>query len=53
MDLLNLEPATLQHNLKELKHFYDTVEAQVRSLRALGVLADSYGNILSSVFMNK
>ena len=51
--LLNVEPVTLQHNLKGLRHLYDTVETQVQSLRALGVSADSYGSILSSVFMNK
>ena len=51
--LLNIEPITFQHNLKGLRHLYDTVESQVRSLKALGVSADSYGSMLSSVFMNK
>lgn len=51
--LLNIEPITFQHNLKGLRHLYDTVESQVRSLKALGVSADSYGSVLSSVFMNK
>lgn len=32
---------------------YDTNESQVCSLKALGVSADSYGSILSLVFMNK
>ena len=40
-----------QHN--RCRPIYDTVEAQVRSLRALEVSADSYGSILSSVFMYK
>ena len=51
--LLNIDPVTSQHNLKGLWHLYDTVESQVRSLKALGVSADSYGSILSSVFVNK
>ena len=51
--LLNIEPITFQHNLKGLRHLYDTVESQVRSLKALGVSADSYGSMLGSVFMNK
>ena len=51
--LLNIDPVTPQHNLKGLRHLYDTVESQVRSLKALGVSADSYGSILSSVFVNK
>lgn len=51
--LLNIEPITFQHNLKGLGHLYDTVESQVRSLKTLGVSADSYGSALSSVFMNK
>ena len=51
--LLNINPVTSQHNLKGLRHLYDTVESQVRSLNALGVSADTYGSILSSVFVNK
>ena len=51
--LLNIDPVTSQHNLKGLRHLYDTVESQVRSLNALGVSADTYGSILSSVFVNK
>ena len=50
---MNIEPITFQQNLKGLRHLYDTVESQVRSLKALGVSADSYGSMLSSVFMNK
>ena len=38
MDLLmNIDPVTSQHNLKGLRHLYDTVESQVRSLRSFGV----------------
>ena len=51
--LLNIEPITFQHNLKGLQHLYDTVESQVCSLKALGVSADSYGSMVSSVFINK
>ena len=50
---MNIDPVTSQHNLKGLRHLYDTVESQVRSLKALGVSANSYGSILSSVFVNK
>ena len=50
---MNIDPVTSQHNLKGLRHLYDTVESQVRSLRSLGVSVDSYGSLFSSVFVNK
>lgn len=51
--LLNVDPVKAEHDLKGLRHLYDLVESHVRSLRSLGVPADSYGELLSSVVMNK
>lgn len=51
--LLNVDPVTSQYNLKGLHRLYDVVESQVRSLKSLGVSSDSYGNLLSSVLLNK
>lgn len=51
--LLNIDAVTSQHNLKGLRHLYDVVESQVRGLKSLGVSADTYGSLLSSVLMNK
>ena len=36
-----------------MRHFLDTVESHVRSLRTLGVASESYGYLLSSVIMAK
>ena len=51
--LLSIDPVTSSGNLKSLRHLYDTVEMQVRGLKSLGVSADSYGSLLSSVLLNK
>ena len=51
--LLHIEPVTSQYNIKGLRHLYDLVESQVRGLQALGVPAESFGSLLSSVLMNK
>ena len=51
--LLNLDTVASQYNLKGIQHLYDVVESQVRSLKSLGVAAESYGSLLTSVFMNK
>ena len=51
--LLNIDAVTSPHNLKGLRHLYDVVESQVRGLRSLGVPAESYGSLLSSVLLNK
>ena len=51
--LLALEMINSSQNLKGLRHLYDVVEAQVRGLKALGVSPDSYGTLLSSVFLSK
>ena len=54
MDALwNLEAVRSVNNLKSLRHLFDTVEAHVRGLRALGVPSTSYGELLTSVLMNK
>ena len=52
-NLLGIDVITSQHNLKGLRHLYDTVESQVRGLRSLGVPAASYGSLLSSILMSK
>lgn len=51
--LLNVEAVSSQHNVGSLRRLYDRVEANVRSLDALGVTADSYGSLLSSVLIKK
>ena len=51
--LLNIEGVTSGRNLKALRHLYDTIEAQIRGLNSMGVTADSYGGLLSSVLLSK
>ena len=51
--LLNADLVTSQHNLRGLRHLYDLIEADVRSLKSLGVSFDSYGSLLSSVLLSK
>ena len=51
--LLELEPVTSSTNIKALRRLYDQIEFQVRSLKSLEVPLDSYGNLLSSLFMNR
>ena len=51
--LLSVEGVTSQHDVKGLRHLYDVIESNIRSLRSLDVSADSYGSLLSSVLMNK
>ena len=48
--LLNLPITNSHHDLKGLRRLYDSVEAHVRGLRALGVTAGSYGGIQSTGF---
>ena len=38
--LLNLPSVTLHHDLRGLSRLYDSVEAKVRGLRALGVASE-------------
>ena len=49
--LLNADSVTSQHNLKCLRHLYVLTEAQVCSLKTLGVSSDSYGSLLSSALL--
>ena len=51
--LLHIEPVMSQYNIKGLQHLYDLVASQVRGLQGLGVPAESFGSLLSSVLMNK
>ena len=51
--LLELESVTSSNNTKALHRLYDQLEFQVRSLKSLEMPLDSYGNLLSSLFMNR
>ena len=51
--LINLDGVVSQHNIKALRHLYDSTEAQVRGLKALGIDSNSYGSLLASVLVNK
>ena len=51
--LLNIDGVASQQDVKGLRQLYDVVESNVRSLKSLGVKADSYGSLLSSVLMTK
>ena len=51
--LLGLESVTLASNVKALRRLYDQLEFQVRSLKSLEVPVNSYGNLLSSLLMNR
>ena len=51
--LMNTEAVTSSNNVKALRHFHDVVESSIRSLKALGVAAETYGSSLASVLMNK
>ena len=51
--LLAVDAVSSDANLKALRRLYDTVEAQVRGLKAMGVTAETYGGLLSSVMLSK
>ena len=51
--LMALEPVTSNNNTRALRHLHDKIESNVRSLSAMGVVAESYGTLLSSVIVNK
>ena len=51
--LLNMDVVTSDQDLRGLRRLYDGAESHIRSLKALGVDTDSYGTMLSSVFLNK
>ena len=50
--IMALETVTSNKNTKALCHLHDKIGSNVRSLSALGVVADSYGTFLSSVIVN-
>ena len=51
--LIHMEGVTSPHNIKGLRHLYDLVESNVRSLKSLGVESSSYGSLLASVLITK
>ena len=51
-NLMGLEPVT-SNNTKALRHLYDMVESNVRSLKSLGVAAETYGSLLCPVLVKK
>lgn len=51
--LMNIEPVTSSRDLKAVRRLHDLVESHVRSLKALGVAADTYGSLLSPVILSK
>ena len=51
--LLGVDAVSSDANLKALRRLYDTVEAQVRGLKAMGVTTETYGGLLSSVMLSK
>ena len=51
--LLSVEAVTSDHHLRDLRQLYDHSEANIRSLRGLGVEPQSYGAMLSSVLLSK
>ena len=51
--LLNLPSVTSHYDLKGLRRLYDSTESNVRGLRALGISAESFGSLLTSILMDK
>ena len=51
--LLRLESVASALNVKALRYFYDQLEFQVRGLKSLEIPVNSYGNLLSSLLMNR
>ena len=51
--LLGIETITSSNQLAGLRRMYDRVESNIRSLEALGVPPESYGSLLSSIFLKK
>ncbi len=51
--LLNLAAIPGEHDLRGLRRLYNEVEANIRSLKALGVEQSSYGAMLTSVLLPK
>ena len=51
--LLNVTAVTSDRHRRDLRRLYDQSEANIRSLKALGINNDSYGAMLSSVLLSK
>ena len=51
--LLSIGAVTSDSHLRDLRRLFDQAEANIRSLRALGVETESYGAMLSSVLLSK
>ena len=51
--LLSINAVTSDQHLRDLRRLYDQSEANIRSLKALGVEPDTYGAMLSSVLLSK
>ena len=51
--LMAFDPVSSNNSTRALRHRHDKVESNVQSLSALGVVADSYSALLSSVIVNK
>ena len=51
--LMNLDSVTSDHHTRDLRRLYDTAEANIRGLDALGVTLDSYGVLLIPAFIRK
>ena len=51
--LLSIDAVASDSHLRDLRRLYDQAEANIRSLKALGVETESYGAMLSSVLLNK
>ena len=52
-DLMSVEAVLSDSHLVELRRLYDKTESSIRSLEALGVRIDSYGALLTPVFVKK
>ena len=51
--LLNTATVSSHHDVKGLRKLYDSVEAHIRGLQALGISVSAYIGMLSSVLVNK
>ena len=51
--LLSIAAVSSHLDIKGLRKLHDTVQAHIRGLRALGVSADSYGGLLTSLLVSK
>ena len=51
--ILNLPYVTSHYDLKGLRCLYNSTELNVRGLQALGISAESFGPLLTSILMDK